>query len=174
MQTINGELYVTDQDMRFFARLPVEGTTRVFHLFPDANSILHLCEWKEGRYVCPSELPSTRLAGSSLDEGHRLAGSKHSACVLNVQTNPDGSRVLQAMWASRPPGQSDGPFRGTFRAFHEIRLPSAPWAGLMQRLVALERALGNQGEGDPTAALEARVTTLEARQRDAGKALSGA
>lgn len=173
MQTINGELYVTDQDLRFFDRVTVEGTTLAFHLFPDANSILHLCEWKNGRYVCPQGLTSSRLAGSSLDEGYRLAGSKHSACVLNIQTLPDGTRTLQAMWASRPPGQSDGPFRGTFRAFHEIRLPSAPWAGLMQRLVEIERALGSQGEGDPSTALEERLDALEARLQDAGKALSG-
>lgn len=45
---------------------------------------------------------------------------------------------------------------------------------LTARLDALERALGNQSEEAPTAALEARVTALEGRQRDAGEILSGA
>lgn len=42
MRTINGTTYVTNWDLRFLDRLPIGG--RVFHLLPDAQSILHLCE----------------------------------------------------------------------------------------------------------------------------------
>lgn len=177
MQTINGVVFVTDQDLRFFARVVVEGTSRVFHLFPDGDSILHLCEWVNGRYECPPELVASRLAGSSVDTGHRLAGSKHSACVLNVKVKEDGTRILEAMWASRPPpdpGQAakdvTGSFRGTFRAFPEIRLPPAPWAELKRRVEALEG--GMQNETDPLD-LAGRVGRLENNVGKAGAILKG-
>jgi hypothetical protein len=142
MHTIAGETYVTDWDLRFLDRLPVGA--RVFHLLPDADSILHICEWKDSRYAAPVELPASPMAGSTIgDTGFRLPGAKHSAGRLNVFEREDGTRVLQVYFAARPVGSSSGPFYGSFKALPQIQLSPSPWAA---RPAALERALTSEAK----------------------------
>lgn len=136
----------------------------------------------EGRYRAPAEQPPEGVVVAPIhgstrgDAGWRLPGSKHGFVVPRIRQYSPSSRLLQVLYSTRLPGaQSGDPLYLVLINLTTILVPPVPnvW-DLTARLVALESAMGKQGEGDPSAALEARLTALEARQRDAGKALSGA